>query len=180
MTMGSPTSNIGKMRGIFIGLGSNLGDKEENIRQAVLLLKRGGADPFLLSSLYLTEPVGFPDQPWFLNLVAEVETGLSPRALLGLAGRVENELGRVRSVKDGPRTIDVDILLYQERVVEEEDLVIPHPRLHLRRFVLAPLVEIAGAVCHPVFKKTVSELFSELSDPSRVILVGRLKSPTGE
>ena len=93
---------------------------------------------------------------------------------------MENELGRVRSVKDGPRTIDVDILLYQERVVEEEDLVIPHPRLHLRRFVLAPLVEIAGAVCHPVFKKTVSELFSELSDPSRVILVGRLKSPTGE
>jgi 2-amino-4-hydroxy-6-hydroxymethyldihydropteridine diphosphokinase len=165
------------MRGVFIGLGSNLGDKEGNIKQALLLLTEGGAEPILLSSLYLTEPVGFSDQPWFLNLVAEVETKLSPRELLSLAGKVEKELGRVRSIKDGPRTIDIDILLYRDQLVEEKNLIIPHPRLHLRRFVLSPLVEIAPDFVHPVLKKTVSGILNDLSDPARVIQMGKIHLP---
>lgn len=168
------------MRGIFIGLGSNLGDKEENIRRALLLLTEGGAESILLSSLYLAEPVGFRNQPWFLNLVAEVGTKLSPRELLSLAIEIEEKLGRERVINNGPRTIDVDILLYRDRVVEEDDLVIPHPRLHLRRFVLAPLAEIAPDSIHPVLKKTVSEILNDLSDPARVIQMGRIHLPEVE
>lgn len=134
----------------YLGLGANLGDRADNLRRAVALL---AATPGIrlrrLSSVYETEPVGYRDQPRFLNQVAEVETDLAPQALLACARAVEAALGRTRGVRWGPRTMDVDILLYDEVSLAEPDLVLPHPRLTERAFVLVPLAEIAPALVLP-------------------------------
>lgn len=124
----------------FLGLGSNVGDRLEHLRRAVAQLP----DLVGLSSVYETEPVGGPgSQGPYLNLVAELDTGASPRQLLELAGRLEEDAGRVRTVRHGPRTLDVDVLLVGDLVVDEPDLTVPHPRMWERRFVLAPLAELA-------------------------------------
>jgi 2-amino-4-hydroxy-6-hydroxymethyldihydropteridine diphosphokinase len=118
--------------------------------------------------LYETEPVGVEDQPWFLNTVVEIETSLSPRELLTVCKQIERALGRGERERYGPREIDLDILLYDDRVVNDVDLQIPHAQLHRRRFVLMPLAELAPQSLHPVLRKTIAELLQELTDSKEV------------
>jgi 2-amino-4-hydroxy-6-hydroxymethyldihydropteridine diphosphokinase len=143
------------MTTIYLGLGSNVGDREGNLRAAIERL------PVLrVSPVYETEPVDYTDQRWFLNVVVEAETELSPRELLNATSRIEQELGRVRTVAKGPRTIDIDILLFGDAVIDEPDLQIPHPRMAERRFVLAPLADLATDLRHPVTRRTVREMLA--------------------
>ena len=152
---------------VYIGLGSNVGDKEENIRKAVDLIKER-CKALKVSSLYETEPVGYEDQDWFLNCVLKGETDLDPQELLGFLQSIEKKLGRVRTIKDGPRSIDLDILFYGDRVVKKENLTIPHPRLHERGFVLIPLLEIEPNLTHPTLRRTVKELSEVLGEKKAV------------
>jgi len=134
---------------VFLSLGSNLGDRRFNLEEALRLLSSQAVQVVRRSSWYETDPVGYADQPAFLNLVVEVRTTLEPRALLRRAQAVEAALGRERTVRWGPRTVDVDLLLYGRRVVEEPDLVVPHPRMRQRAFVLVPLYEVAPDLVLP-------------------------------
>lgn len=124
------------------------------------------------AQLYETEPVGVPDQPWFLNTVVEIETDLSPRELLTVCKQIEHALGRQERQRYGPREIDLDILLYDDLVIKDPDLQIPHVQLHRRRFVLVPLAELAPHSVHPVLGKSILELLHELTDPKEVKLYG--------
>jgi len=155
---------------VFLGLGSNLGDREAAIDGALARLGARGVRLRARSSTWLTEPVGGPPQGLFLNAAAAVETALAPAELLAAALAVEREMGRVRAERNGPRTIDVDLLLYGDRRVDEPGLSVPHPRLHERRFVLAPLAEIARDVVHPTLGLTIAELFDRCPDRSGVRL----------
>jgi 2-amino-4-hydroxy-6-hydroxymethyldihydropteridine diphosphokinase len=155
---------------VFLGLGSNLGDRESAIEGALARLGPRGFRATLRSSLWLTEPVGGPPQGFFLNAVAGGETTLSPEALLEACLETEREMGRVRAERNGPRTIDVDVLLFGGERREGPGLVIPHPRLHERRFVLAPLAEVAPGLVHPVLGLTVAELLARCPDGSAVAL----------
>lgn len=147
----------------FIGLGSNLGEREETLQRALELL--GGRDGIRLvavSPLRETDPVGYLDQPRFLNGAAQIETDLSPLELLAVLLDVERTLGRVREgPRFGPRTLDLDLLLYDDEIVDEPGLAVPHPRLHERRFVLEPLTELDPALVVPG-RGSVSDLLSEL------------------
>jgi 2-amino-4-hydroxy-6-hydroxymethyldihydropteridine diphosphokinase len=151
----------------FIGLGSNLGDREANIRQALQFLEQLPETTIVRgSSLYDTEPVGVSDQPNFLNGVVQIETHLAPRQLLWNLMLIERRLGRVRTQKWGPRVIDLDLLLYGEEVVEEDDLQVPHPLMTKRSFVMVPLVEIEPLLVHPVTNQTMLSILQRLgADP---------------
>ncbi|MBX9765090.1 2-amino-4-hydroxy-6-hydroxymethyldihydropteridine diphosphokinase [Patescibacteria group bacterium] len=151
----------------YLGLGSNMGNPRGQIETAVKNLSQCGV-VISRSPLYKTEPMGDMLQDWFLNCVVKIDTSLSPRQLLEDIHAIENAMGRVRTVKNGPRTIDIDILLYGDEVISENDLEIPHPRFHERRFVLIPITDIAPLVVHPIFKKTASDLLKEVSDHSDV------------
>jgi 2-amino-4-hydroxy-6-hydroxymethyldihydropteridine diphosphokinase len=153
---------------VFLGLGSNIGDREEALEEARRRLETRGFRTRRQSSTWLTEPVGGPPQEWFLNAVVEGETRLSPEALLEAALATERSMGRVRAERNGPRRIDVDILLYGDERRDEPGLVIPHPRLHERRFVLEPLFEIAPDAVHPALGRTVAELRERCPDTSVV------------
>ena len=155
---------------IFIGLGANLGDPEQAIREALDLIEaRGLGDVVRASSLYRTEPVGYKDQPWFMNVAAQIETRTEPLDFLFGLREIERELGRPEDrPPDGPRIIDLDILLWGDSVISNNDLEIPHPRMHQRRFVLEPLVEISPHTVHPVSGLTMEDLLQSLDDTSRV------------
>ena len=157
----------------YLGLGSNLGDREDNLRKAVSLLRQQ-VSLIALSSVYETEPWGYTAQPNFLNLVCAVETGLSPQKLLELAQGVERDLGRIPTFRYGPRTMDVDILLYGDEVIETPELQIPHPRFSERAFALVPLAEIAPGLVHPALGKSVAELVEEVSGKEKVVMLGPL------
>ncbi|HEY6393077.1 MAG TPA: 2-amino-4-hydroxy-6-hydroxymethyldihydropteridine diphosphokinase, partial [Bryobacteraceae bacterium] len=145
------------MKNIFLSLGSNTGERAAQLRQAIERLDAAGVYVVRESSIYETEPRDFRDQPWFLNLVLEVETSLSPIQLLARIQGIEESMGRKRDVPKGPRGIDIDILLYSDRVMKTEDLKIPHPRLPQRRFVLEPLADLAPDLNHPQSGKTIRE-----------------------
>ena len=151
----------------FIGLGSNLGDREANIRQALQFLEQLPETTIVRgSSLYDTEPVGVSDQPNFLNGVVQIETHLAPRQLLWNLMLIERRLGRVRTQPWGPRVIDVDLLLYGDEVVDEDDLQVPHPLMTQRSFVMVPLVEIEPLLVHPVTNQTMLSILQRLgADP---------------
>jgi 2-amino-4-hydroxy-6-hydroxymethyldihydropteridine diphosphokinase len=153
---------------IYVGLGSNLGDRLANIRKAIELMKEEGIEIIKESSIYQTEPVGYKEQGWFLNSVVKGTTELSPRGIWKRLEKIEKLMGREREVKWGPRIIDLDILFYGNKVLNGKELQIPHSELHKRRFVLIPLQEIAPKLAHPIFKKTVSELLRDLKDNSQV------------
>jgi len=145
----------------YLSLGSNLGDRAANLRTAVAQLDVAGR-LLAVSALYETQPVEVPDQPWFLNCVAAIETDKTPRELLKLALQVEAGMGRLRMREKGARKIDIDVVLFGDRVVDEPGLKIPHPAMHQRRFVLEPLVEIAPEARHPELGKTARELLAAL------------------
>jgi 2-amino-4-hydroxy-6-hydroxymethyldihydropteridine diphosphokinase len=142
----------------YIGLGANLGERETNIERALSELARSGCRPTRVSSIYETAPVGFSDQPDFLNAVAEIETDLGPRELLAVLDAIERRIGREETFKWGPRIIDLDILLYGDQILKEDNLEIPHPEMQHRAFVLTPLAEIAPEVKHPVSGLTAQEM----------------------
>jgi 2-amino-4-hydroxy-6-hydroxymethyldihydropteridine diphosphokinase len=152
---------------VYISGGSNQGDRKANLEYALEALKEGGTVS-RASSFFETEPVGFLDQPWFLNLAIGLETRLAPNQLLELCQEIESSRGRVRRFANAPRTLDLDILLYGDLIMNDQRLIIPHPRLAERRFVLKPLAQIAPEVLHPVLKKTIRSLLEICADVSQV------------
>jgi 2-amino-4-hydroxy-6-hydroxymethyldihydropteridine diphosphokinase len=156
---------------VYLSLGSNVGDRLENLRKAMALLCGAGIALRCTSSIYETEPVDNTNQGWFLNCVAEVSTTLEPVALLHKLQQIEMELGRERTIPKGPRTLDIDILLYGDLVLHSDELRLPHPRMLQRRFVLQPLHEIAPTLVIPEAGKSVEQALAELSDPAQVRLL---------
>jgi len=150
------------LKSAYLSLGSNIGDREANLRAAVERLA-----PVRQSPVYETEPVDYLAQRWFLNMVVEIETDLFPRQLLTRTQKIERELGRIRGIPKGPRTIDIDILFYAAAVIDTPELQIPHPRIAARRFVLAPLADLAPELRHPVTRLTVKEMLAA-APPAKV------------
>ena len=158
---------------VYLLLGTNLGDRSKNLLVARDLLQITVGKIVQRSFTYETAAWGKTDQPNFLNEVVELSTLLTPQELLSGIHAIEEGMGRHREVKWGPRVIDIDVLFYSDCIIETETLVVPHPALHLRRFTLAPLADVAHDFIHPVFQKTVAQLFSQCDDP---LPVTRIKS----
>lgn len=151
----------------YLSLGSNIGDREGNLREAARQLSAVGRVA-AVSSFYETEPVEFTEQPWFLNCAVALETELTPQELMTAILGIEKDMGRQRVQKKGPRMIDIDILLLGNAVLDTAEVTIPHPAMHERRFVLEPLVEIASEARHPVLNKTIRELRDALPSGATV------------
>jgi 2-amino-4-hydroxy-6-hydroxymethyldihydropteridine diphosphokinase len=152
------------MKTVYLSLGSNVGDREKHLARALERLDSSGVRVLRASALYETEPRDVPDQPWFLNQVVEAETGLFPMQLLQQTQKLERALGRVRTRPKGPRTIDIDILLYGDTILSTPGLEIPHQRMAERRFVLEPLAELAPELHHPRTGATVSEMLAQVKN----------------
>jgi 2-amino-4-hydroxy-6-hydroxymethyldihydropteridine diphosphokinase len=153
---------------VFLSLGSNVGDREKNLRAAIAALPEVGIQVKKVSSIYETEPVDLLEQPWFLNCVVEGETVVTPLALLRELRALEKRMGSKKLVARGPRLIDLDILVYGQQSIDLPELQVPHPRMHLRRFVLTPLAEIAPDLIPPSWSGSTAELLRGLSDNSSV------------
>ena len=169
------------MKNVYLGIGTNLGDREGNLVRAIKLVEEHIGPVKRVSSVYETEPWGFQSENCFLNMAVEVETSLRPSGLLGRILMIESLLGRLRKGKEyRSRIIDIDILFYDKQVMEKKVLFIPHPRIHERRFVLVPLSEIAGDLVHPVLGRSIRELLEECPDKSKVekYKKNKLKRPT--
>lgn len=151
----------------FLGLSSNLGNRIKNIKTAISHLKKISKIK-QISSYYETEPVGYLDQDWFINIVIEGKTTLGPQDLLEQCLKIENNMGRVRKIKNGPRNIDIDLLYYEERIITTKHLTLPHPEIQNRNFVLTPLSEISPKMIHPILKKDSQQLLKELRNPDTV------------
>jgi 2-amino-4-hydroxy-6-hydroxymethyldihydropteridine diphosphokinase len=163
---------------VFLSLGSNVGDREKNLRTAIAALPELGVEIKNVSSIYETEPVDLLEQTWFLNCVVEGETTVPPVELLKKLRELEKRMGSKKLVARGPRLIDLDILVYGQQTIDSPELQVPHPRMHLRRFVLAPLAEITPDLKHPSWSGTASQLLAALDDKSTVKkLSGDLRAP---
>jgi len=147
---------------VYIGLGSNVGDRHRNCLTAIELLRQNGLLVARQSSMHETEPWGVTDQPEFVNMTVETETDLAPIKLLEVLKKIEKDMGRQDTMKWGPRIIDLDILLYDDIIMKTDSLTIPHSLMHERAFVLRPLSEIAGNFIHPVLKKSITDLLKEV------------------
>lgn len=158
---------------VYIGLGANTGAPRENLREAVRLLGQA-CEVVAVSSLWATEPVGFLEQDWFLNAAAHVRSAGTPRELLAFLQEIERGMGRQRIVRNGPRTIDLDILLWGGASIDEPGLRIPHPRMHERLFVMEPLWELAPELVVPGIERTVAELRASLAGSMRIELAVRM------
>jgi 2-amino-4-hydroxy-6-hydroxymethyldihydropteridine diphosphokinase len=153
---------------IYLSLGSNIGDRAENLQAAIAALPDAGVSVRRVSAFYETEPVDYLEQAWFLNCVVEGETQLPPFELLRALRGIESRMGSKKLIAKGPRLIDVDILLYGQHTIDSAELQVPHPRMTLRRFVLLPLAEIAPGLRHPTWSGTVERVLSETPDKSEV------------
>ncbi|MCK5783112.1 MAG: 2-amino-4-hydroxy-6-hydroxymethyldihydropteridine diphosphokinase [Desulfobacterales bacterium] len=153
----------------YISIGSNMGDKRENCQNALAALDRTETVQIeSISRFYFTEPMEYSDQPWFVNAAAQIRTSLDPVDFLTVLKSFEVEYGREDSgVRFGPRPLDLDIIFYNDSIIETAQLIVPHPRMHHREFVLRPISDLAPGLIHPVFKKSVRQLFEELSDESQ-------------
>jgi 2-amino-4-hydroxy-6-hydroxymethyldihydropteridine diphosphokinase len=163
---------------VYLSLGSNIGDRVENLKAAIAALAGAGFRVRRVSSFYETEPVDYLEQAWFLNCVLEGETELQPGKLLRALQEIESGMGSRKLIAKGPRLIDIDILLYGQHVVDTAELQVPHPRMTLRRFVLVPLAEIAPRVRHPAWTGTVAELLRETPERSEVRRFKPTQKPT--
>jgi 2-amino-4-hydroxy-6-hydroxymethyldihydropteridine diphosphokinase len=156
----------------YIGIGSNLGNTLQNCKYAIESISRiNGINPTRTSSFYKTEPVGIEKQNYFINAVVEITTTLSARDLLQTLRKIERDMGRKREAKGGPRIIDLDLLFYGQDVIREAYLVVPHPEIHTRRFILEPLYEIASYFIHPVFGVSIRGLKDRLIDTKIVEMI---------
>lgn len=156
--------NKEKLHDVYLGLGSNLGDRGENLRHAMEEIEKRIGKVVAISAFYVTEPIGFSSDNTFLNAACHAKTKLSPMDILHITQQIEREMGRKSKSYNkvySDRTIDIDILLYDDNLADTEDLILPHPHMHQRSFVLLPLAEIAAEVIHPVLHKTISELKEE-------------------
>ena len=160
------------MKTVYLGIDSNLGDRIGYIQQAVKMLEDSNIKVEESSSFYETEPFGQKNQPWFINAAIKIKTSLNPLELLKKCQQIEDKLGRVRNVKWGERVIDIDILLYENEIIETKELSIPHISTYNRSCTLVPLLEIAEDVIHPVLKKTIDEIYQNLQMPEEVYLYG--------
>jgi len=156
---------------VYLSLGSNVGARAKNLQNAIAALADAGVEVSRVSSIYETEPVDLREQPWFLNCVVEAQTNLPPLELLQALRAIEARMGSKKLVAKGPRLIDMDILLYGNETIDTPELQVPHPRMHLRRFVLAPLAEIAPRARHPVLGLTAAEMLARAADKSQVRVV---------
>ena len=154
---------------IFLSFGANLGQPREQIERGIMTLEDQGVHTIDRSSWYETEPEHRDDQPWFLNLVIRAATSLDPYELLAVCRQVEKQVGRVPSVRFGPRHLDIDILLYGDLCIESEELTLPHPRMGKRRFVLIPLLEIAPDLMDPVLNQPYAEALNRLDEGKKVL-----------
>jgi 2-amino-4-hydroxy-6-hydroxymethyldihydropteridine diphosphokinase len=156
---------------VYISAGSNIGDRLENCRKGLLSLTETGQSRILAKSRnYTTEPVDYKDQDWFINMMAKFETAHDPFALLDRIEIIQQAAGRIKDpIRFGPRTLDLDIILYDDRIIDSERLVVPHPRMHKRRFVLKPICDIDPTIVHPVLKQEMQVLLEQLGDDNQKV-----------
>lgn len=163
------------MSRVFLSLGSNLGDRLSNIQQAVSSLSMSEHIKIIkTSSFYETEPWGNKNQDWFINACIAIDTDFTCEELLKYCQNIEAQLGRIRKANEkwSQRVIDIDILMYDDKIINSSNLTIPHPLMHLRAFVLVPMLEVKADLVHPIFNKEISELYDELTNPEDVFLYG--------
>ena len=154
---------------VFISIGSNIGEKLGNCLRAISLIDKEIGPVIRRSSFYKTEPVGYKDQDWFVNCIILIDTQLDPYELLSRLQKIESMMGREKGIRWGPRVIDLDIIMYEDVIIDEERLTIPHPLMHKRRFVLVPMSEIAPDLVHPVLKKSVKEILKSLPEDGQYV-----------
>ncbi|MCP3921357.1 MAG: 2-amino-4-hydroxy-6-hydroxymethyldihydropteridine diphosphokinase [Desulfobacterales bacterium] len=154
----------------YISIGSNIGNKEDNCKRSIKALKElDKVKSVKKSFFYKTSPVDYEDQDWFINCAVEVETDFSPNELLKAIHSIEHKMGRKRDLRYGPRIIDLDIIFFDDHIIESEDLIVPHPRMHERFFVLQPLKDLNGNFNHPVLKKSIDQLIENISSSEQEI-----------